>query len=372
MNIKIDTQKDNPLIQSYQDGDINKFRQLIKDGMNVNCIDNNNFSLIYLVISGQEDSVNKEFFNILMENNVHLNPIGRSGNLLFPALVMKRKFFFKELLDNGIDIDARNKNSNSDYYREHMIFQIMKAGDYYYIDLILNKKLTTCITNKYGDTILTGLINFYSKYFSNEQSADILRRFIDLGEQVNERGQNGMMPIHYVAIYKLNHLLDVLLEDSADTDLNSRDMMGNTALIYTTSKNNFEATKKLIKKGANLSILNAENESALFLSIKNGCEKIFNLLIDNNAAVLTIDKNGNNILHRLILLEWSDHILDAKYYKKIINKHPELLFKKNKDEKSPIDLLAMSNDNHRNKKFINSLVGKLDKFKFTNNEGMSL
>ena len=372
MNIKIDKQRNNPLIKAYKDLDIDKFRQLIEDGANVNCLSNTGHSLINLVVQEVESPINRKFFLILMKNNVHLEPIGKSGNLLYTALVYRREFFFKELILQEINIDAKNKNSFSDRTREHIIFESMKTGDYYFMDLILNKKLITEFPGKYIDTALTAFIRLYEKNFTKKESVDILQRFIALGEDTNERGDNGMTPIHCAVKYKADHLLDVLLEDSCGTQLNSRDILGNTALIYAVLEDNFDMAKKLIEKGAALNILNGDEESALFLSMVHRCGKIFNLLLDNNAHLLDIDKKGNNILHNMIYHEWAGYTISINWYEKIITRYPELVFAKNKHGETPIDSLTIGNTSHHNKKFINSLVEKIDKSKFKNNKGMSL
>ena len=182
------------------------------------------------------------------------------------------------------------------------------------------------------------------------------------------------MPIHCVVYYNYNHLLDVLLKDSSGVELNSRDVWGNTALIYTVSNNNFESTKKLIEKKPILNVHTSNNETALSISIINDHEKIFDLLLDNNAAAVNIDKSGNNILHSMISYEHNKTLyeIDEKYYQKIIDKHPEFLFIKNKEGKTPLDLLAKWNIDNDKKILINSIVKKVDKYKFKNNEGMSL
>ena len=372
MNIKINTQNYNPLIQSFENRDLNKFRLLIEDGMNINCTNHDGISLIALVVRAKEDDINKEFFNILMKNNVRIDPIGKSPNLLITTLLFQRYFFFEKLVNAGININTRNKNCPSDRFRDAVIFEILNTGKFNFVDLILNQKINLSISDKYGDTVLINFIKFNASRFTKEQSVSILRRIIDSGDNTNDRGADGMMAIHCAVYYELNYILDVLLEDKSCAELNSRDMLGNTALIYTASNNNFEGTKKLIEKGADLNIFNAKNESALFLSIVYRNENIFNLLLDNNAAIADIDKKGNNILHKMISYEWYGRILNIKCYEKIINKHPELALKKNNDGKTPIDLLTKGNVNHHNKRLINSFIKKDDKDKFKNHNGIFL
>ena len=370
MNVKVDTQENNPLIESYMNDDLDKFRQLIMDGANVNCLSNQGVSLMELVIRNEENSLNKKFFDILIENNVSLYPIGVSPNLLFIALYYDRKFFFKKLLDLGINFEMRNNKLIS--HQDHIIFEIIRMGEYYFMDLILNEKLRIGITNHKGDTVLTNFIKSSDIHFTKKQSVDIFRRLIDLGEDVNDRGNYGRVPLHYVVSYRAHHFLDLLLEDGSGIELNNRDMEGYTALTYAVINENFIAIKKLIDKGVNLNILNGKNESALFFSIVHDKKRIFNYLVSKNAAVNDIDKDGNNILHKMISNEWNHGIMDMKYYEKIINKHPELIFTKNKKGESPIDLLTINNSDHYIKKNIYKIIEKLDKSKLIEPGSMSL
>ena len=361
MKIKIDTQTDNPLIQSYLNNDLYKFNQLIKDGANINCVNQIGNSLISMVIVGDESEDNKKYFDILMENNVCLDPIGQSTNLLYLSLLFGNKFFFEKLLDGGISINAVNKNSESYYLHHPVIFEIARRGEYGFFDLILNKKLTPGITDRNNDTILTHFIKYSVRNFTKDQSIDILRRLIEMGEDINERGHNGCMAIHNVVGIESKHILDILLEEKYNIDIDSRDMWGNTALILASFRNDFESVEKLIKRRANMNIINGKNESAFFLSIVCRCEKSFDILLDNNAAVVDIDKDGNNILHKLISYEWTYFSINIKIYEKIINKHPELLFAKNNDGKTPLDLLTRDNLVHSKKTQINKIANKIDR-----------
>ena len=378
MNIKINKEKNNPLLDAYDNNDLDKFRSLIADGANVNCIDTMGNSLISAVVRNPDTGDNREFFNILMENNTHLDPIGKSPNLLYIAVFYKRIFFFDELLKRGINIDKRNIKNILDVAREPIIFEIMKTQEYHFLDSILNKKIDVEIYNNNHDTVINNFIRTYKGSITKEQKLDVLHRFVNLGANINERGQNGLQPIHCIARIKSNYFFDEIFDKNLNIDLNSRDMHGNTALIYAVKFDNFTGAKKLIENGAAVNIYNSKNQSAFFLSIITGNEKIFNLLLKNNVVISTIDKNKCNILHHIIEHEFQKNTKEKiqknnklfKYCQKIIDKHPELLFAKNNNNESPINLMEKNKTNTYMTNFFNQAVKNIKLSK--NNDGNNI
>ena len=374
MKIKIDRQKNNPLIQSYYDNDIDKFRKLIKSGANVNCVNNTGCSLIELVITHDCLSESCEFFDVLMENKVYLCKIGDAQNLLYLAMMHKRRDYFNKMLDSGIDINWYKPLSYNGLSYNPIIFDAVSFGKDYYINLLLDKGVDISGTTNFGDPILVHHITCCKTKFTKKIGSELLLRFIDSGADLNERGYNDMSPMHCTIFNGLNHLLEILLDNSVGLELNIRDSKGNTALIYATIHNNPCAVKMLIDKGAILNISNVHNETSLILSVKNNKFEIFNLLLENSSCISSVDKNGCNILHYMIEYDkwiWKDEEIQ-KYYVKIIEKYPDLMFVKNKKGETPMDLLYSNQKNNRMKKvFINSMKN-INNSKLSTKEAMSL
>ena len=371
MEIEIDKQMENPLVQSYLDNDIDKFRQLIKEGMNVNCLYNNRFSLIELIIRNQNKVNDLKFFNTLIENKVKIDPVNGGPNLLFTTLLYKQKDYFKELIDSGFDVNSYQTQKSSTHYLDPIIFRAMTYG-YYYTDLLMKKHIDVNVYRNDNETVLNALIKASRDDYTIKQSLDIFQRCIDYGADVNDRGFLGMQPIHSIVCYKLNHFFDILLNDNIKVELNSRDREGDTALIYSVKYNNFEACELLIKKGANLNIFNKNNESVFLLSAAYHNTKIFDFLLSNNAAKITIDSNNCNILHSIIDYEWNQNDRMIEFYVKIVKKHPELLLKKNNDGKTPLDLLDKYKNCEDDKKFYYKITEMIRNIKTIDDNGISL
>ena len=377
MNIKFDTQDNNPLVKSYLDDDMDKFRQLIKEGMNVNCYYNCNNTLISLVVSNHSRipyNRNNDYFDILIENNVSLEVPENCTGLLSFAIFRDNKYIFKKLIENKININSQDdfKNYNSG---EPIIFEAIEKGEYYYLDLVLNKNLYIDARSEIDETILNEFIKSKSN-LSIKNDIEIFQRFIDLGCDVNDRGYMSIQAIHCIAFTGKNYLFDVLFNGKTEVELNSRDGQGNTALILAIVFSNFDAVDTLIKKGSAINIYNSNGHCPLFTSIIYDNDKIFNLLLENNAATLTIDNNNNNILHNMIQNKWEYGDGYQKYYEKIIEKHPELLFAKNKNGKTPIDLLPKNKSKNkkeqRKNEFFKNIINKIDHSKININDNLSL
>ena len=370
----------NPLINSYLMGDISEFRQLIKDGEDVNCFDDCGNYLIDLVVSNKyalSCEENNKFFDTLMENNLNINSNKDSIRLLYLSIIFDNKYIFKKLINKTMDINLHDFTGDEPHLRNPMIFHAIRIGKYYYLDLLLNKNLDINSLNRIGETILNAFIRNPSE-LTNKEEIEIFQRFIDLGADVNNRGYRSMQAIHQIAYVRKTHLLKTLLKENTNVELNGRDGDGNTALMLAVRNRNIDAIEILVENGALMNIHNLYGDSALSLSIRLYNDKIFNFLVKNNAIPLTINRDNSNILHRMINDEWGVNNEWGcigeyeKYYKTIIKKHPELLFSKNKDGKTPIDLLIRNKRKHPNIKFFKNIINELDRSKINIDFDLSL
>ena len=365
----------NPLIRSYLKNDIKKFRQLIDDGININSNDGFENSLISFVVSNIaeiSDEDNNKFFDILMENNVLIEQIDGAGNLLYWSLLYENKYCFKKLIDSGIDINSHNYYISPENGGEPIIFYTIDVMDSYYLNLILNKDLDINVrSRRLDDTILNDFIKTHS-ILKDEENLKIFQRLIDLGADINDRGDSGMQAIHCIALSEKNCLFDILFNGKMNYEINSRDANGDTALMCAVKFDNFDGTDILIKKGAFINVHNSNGKSPLHFSIMNDNDRIFDLLLKNDAVALTVDKNDCNILHNIIQTNWKNEEKYNKYYEKIIKKQPNLLFSKNKDGKTPIDLLDKIKTNNPKKEFFENIAKKLNNKKTNDNKGISL
>jgi ankyrin repeat protein len=102
-----------------------------------------------------------------------------------------------------------------------------------------------------------------------------------------------------------------ILEDDKDNliDMNMKDNNGNYFLNYAIIYNNLDLVNLLLKKEANIDIVDAEERSILYYPIKMNFIKIVKTLLEHNKTNIGIsitdirDKNGNTPLHYAIILK---------------------------------------------------------------------
>ena len=370
MTIEINKSPNNELINSYKNGDIDAFCQLIKDGENVNCLDRNGHSLISLVIENDSNlKINKKFFKALIDAGVSMEQIGLEQGLLTLSVSCQDDIYYaKTLLDNKININSTGvSHAWHDKANSHQvikygppIFDSLMQGSMEHFNLFLgyNPDLEIC------DPTFSTLLNFYISgcldNFSKEENIQILSTLIEKCEDINESDYSGNTPLMHMVFSNDKNLYNILLKKIKKEDIDIKDEYGDTALMIAIKISNYAGSEILIKNGANVNTYNLSNENPLTIAVSRDSVKIFKLLLENGANLLSVDKNGNNIMHFLIdgCKEY-DTFIDGKesyetykkYYKIILKEHPELLSMKNKKGQTPSDMI-------KDKEYFNNFIPK--------------
>ena len=114
----------------------------------------------------------------------------------------------------------------------------------------------------------------------------------------------------------------VLLERG--TDLETRDVIGQTSLMIAVHNNNYKISKLLLENGANVNVMNSHNITPLFIARNRGYNEIVKLLKDYGAnddlllsGVKKLIKNGEYELADLVL----DNIKSASPNPKMMMKY---------------------------------------------------
>ena len=133
-------------------------------------------------------------------------------------------------------------------------------------------------------------------------------------------------------------LFDLFLRQGCD--INSFDARGITPLDYAIIFENLTAIKILIKKGVDINKHGKFSMPSIYIAAGSCNRLAFDILYNNNATLTYILNSGNNIIHMMLKKE----SYREYFYKKILNKHPELLLMKNKDGNTPIDMIKNIKD----------------------------
>ncbi|MCV2485528.1 ankyrin repeat domain-containing protein [Flavobacterium sp. SH_e] len=213
----------------------------------------------------------KEYIKILLENGVDINEKNVVGTTpLMYAVKRNKKEYIPTLLENGADPNEKDNQENSSFY--------YAVGEQFSIPMyeLLAESSSADFNsiNKDGRTLLTEFIRMMS---DSEHDLNSLQRLLSDGADLNHSAQyygNPKSGIDYIVEKKSGILKSVL--DSGSVDVNEQDNQGNTILHKVCAFNvNYDAemaketyrkVKLLLDQGADISITNDKDETALMLA----------------------------------------------------------------------------------------------------------
>lgn len=137
--------------------------------------------------------------------------------------------------------------------------------------------------------------------------------------------------IHIASIYGQEEILNMLI--ALNTDINAIDKFGNTPLHFACEKGYYQIVLSLLNHGAELSLKNGRNETALFNAIRKGDVGMMRLLYNNGGNLMDINRDGDNLIHHAI--KYSSNKDEMVSF---LIKYGVQLDTKNKDGKYPIDI----------------------------------
>lgn len=242
-------------------------------GANTQYKNNAGENLIYSVINtyGLETEKTKDYISILTENGVDINEKNIVGTTpLMCAVKRTRKDILPFLLENGADPNETDNLNNTAFY-----YAVAEQFSYDMYDALAAVSSPDFnIVNKDGRTLLT---NFISSVSGSPTDITFLERLLADGADVNFCAQHYGQPksgIDFIVEKKSDILKTVL--DTVSLDVNEQDNQGNTILHKVCAYNvNYDAemaketyrkVKLLLDQGADITITNDKDETALMLA----------------------------------------------------------------------------------------------------------
>ena len=376
MKLKTKTHNIDPVWQSYNDNDIEKFRQLIKNGVDINKSGEGGRSLIeHILLDYTQIDKNIKFFDELINDNINFKSIIDQKFLLSMAVCNshdKAVHFIKKLLKFNVGINSfgvgtfrdmvidRNFIGEKIYsppiFQSVLMFSI--CDKFYLYDLLLKKNPDLECCNEFGETILNYLINSHNyNIIENCNFYNLISKMIKQGANPTQKNLEGCNSLH--ALCKAtkissdyNKLFNLFLKQGCD--INLFDSSGITPLIYSIIFKNPQAIEILLKNGADIDKHGKYNMPAIFWAGYKGYYDLFCILYNNNASLTHIMYSGDSILHVML----NNKSYKKSFYTKILDKNPELLSVKNNDGETPIDIARKI----KNKKIKSSLISLMEKY----------
>lgn len=211
-------------------GDLEKIKDLIRHGVNVNSYIYGKTALMQLLLCTKEDS---EAVKIVLEaganpNLIAKDPSWQNSTPIFLTIENDNVPLTKRLIAAGADTNSVCRG----------LTPLLKAAE--------------------------------------KGHTGVVELLIDAKANVNKQGKHGYTPLMWAAYSGYCQILQMLLDARAHLDI--QDNEGNTALIWAVYNKHCNTTKMLIEAGANAHLASKKYGTALELAQKNGDTRIIDLL----------------------------------------------------------------------------------------------
>lgn len=301
INYFLNTPKDNTEMRTAH---LEMVQELIKLGVNVDALDNNNENAFFLVTRSEDRELIHSF---LHDCNINLNHQNNQGDTVLLILVLngiRNSDLIKLYLEKGANPDLLNQTGKS-------IIEIL-------IDIILYSENRKPLEFEYE--ILLNEDAEYANVLEN-----ILRNYdVDINK-LNSKGE----PLFFDSIIHFNFKLFKLLRTKS-INLNQRDKDGNNIIFKLMEYNEknlikdkklyLNTIKSLVNAGIDINAKNNEGLTALHIAVGEKCEYTIRLLLEMRADCFATDKQGRSILHTCIWKNTTKYFrLIHHYNKEIVN-----------------------------------------------------
>ena len=211
------------------------------------------------------------------------------------------------------------------------------------------KGYTAFDDSKVAYAIINGDINYVKDYIRKYKHVDNNLTHDNYGNRL----------IHKAAESKHKNIMDLLL--ALKPDINVKNTKGHTPLHIAVINNNYDHTENLIKLGAEIKVEDINGNIPIFYAISNGNLEIARLLYLSGSGVLSKNNIGDNTLHHCI----KHGHQNEKFVKliKFLLERGVSTDDKNKDNKTPLELIKEKIDSHENREnFVKLRDNSLDKY----------
>ena len=225
---------------------------------------------------------------------------------LFNYILLQDWDNFKKLILETKDIDLNIRDESNNYLIQYVI--LYNKIDLY--DIFIEKKCKIDIIDNDGKILLFYVIKY--NYY------DLLKKMLDkkyIGiSLIHLKDKNKSYPIHYAVLFNNERILQLLLDN--DDNINIKDNIGYTPLMYAIKNKNYAIIKLLTKNpNLNINVINNDGECALHIACNYDQESIVNLLLENK----NIDINIQDVYNKATALMFSVVLNNFNITYKLLN-----------------------------------------------------
>jgi len=215
---------------------------------------------------------------LLLEQEIDIDAKNNNEETaLYMASSRGNRQIVKLLLEQGADINV--KNDNHHYTALHIAayfdkIEILKL-------LLEQEKINLEARSKKGSSPL-----LVASYIGNLEVAKIL---LEKGADINAKNDNGETALHMASHENHQQIVELLLEQEK-INLEARSKKGSSPLLVAVYMGNLEIAKLLLEKGADINAKNDNGETALHMASSRGHKQIEKLLLEQGINVASSPK----------------------------------------------------------------------------------
>jgi ankyrin repeat protein len=210
---------------------------------------------------------------------------GDGESPLIAAIRKNRKDVVEVLIAHGADVNPKNLEQT-----DTPLIVAVSDNRIEMVQLLIDNGADVNLKNRDGRTNLVALIHYGNRYGAiNENDLatqkEILKLLITSGAHINAKNKDGSTPLETAIFNAKVDLAILLLEHGAKTNEISSPYAGETALYYAIQTDSAALVELMIKKGAQVNVVNKSGLSPLTLAIVKKQLSIAQLLINHGAEV---------------------------------------------------------------------------------------
>ena len=274
---------DKALLNQYFLSDIDKVKQYLADGANVNAKDKRNKTPLHNAAYGGH----REIAELLIDKGANVNAKDKSNKTpLHAAALYGRKEFAELLINKGADMSAKDKYEQTPL---HVASNRKKTG---VVKLLIDKGADVNAKSSTGTPLHKAVGKGLGVKPDLASSKEIAELLIKKGSDVNAKIVTGT-PLHLAASLGHKGIIELLINEGADVNAKLK-TLGDTPLHQSKTR---EVAELLITKGADVNAESMYRGTPLHAASKEGRTEVVELLIAEGVNVNAKDMRGETPLH---------------------------------------------------------------------------